>query len=45
MVPEFTPDAVSPSNVKVVEEGTHTELVAKKGEYYRLVKNQLELGS
>ena len=30
---------------KVVEEGTHTELVAKKGEYYRLVKNQLELGS
>ena len=30
---------------KVVEEGNHTELVAKKGEYYRLVKNQLELGS
>jgi ATP-binding cassette subfamily B protein len=30
---------------KVVEEGTHTELVAKKGEYYRLVKNQLELGN
>ena len=30
---------------KVVEEGNHTELVAKKGEYYRLVKNQLELGN
>lgn len=30
---------------KVVEEGNHSDLVAKKGEYYRLVKNQLELGS
>jgi len=30
---------------KVVEEGTHDALVAKKGEYYRLVKNQLELGN
>ncbi|KFF17664.1 peptidase domain-containing ABC transporter [Chryseobacterium sp. JM1] len=30
---------------KVVEEGNHTELVARKGEYYRLVKNQLELGN
>lgn len=30
---------------KVVEEGNHQELVALKGEYYRLVKNQLELGS
>ena len=30
---------------KVVEEGNHAELVAMKGEYYRLVKNQLELGS
>ena len=29
----------------VVEEGNHSELVAKKGEYYRLVKNQLELGN
>jgi len=28
----------------VVETGTHTELVANKGAYYRLVKNQLELG-
>lgn len=28
---------------KIVEEGTHEELVRKKGEYYRLVKNQLEL--
>lgn len=30
---------------KLVEEGNHSELVAKKGEYYRLVKNQLELGN
>lgn len=30
---------------KVVEEGNHQELVALRGEYYRLVKNQLELGS
>lgn len=30
---------------KVVEEGNHQELVALKGEYYRLVKNQLELGN
>ena len=28
----------------VVEEGNHTELIALKGTYYRLVKNQLELG-
>lgn len=30
---------------KVVEEGSHAELVAVRGEYYRLVKNQLELGN
>ena len=30
---------------KLVEEGNHSELVAKRGEYYRLVKNQLELGN
>ena len=30
---------------KVVEEGNHAQLVALKGEYYRLVKNQLELGN
>lgn len=30
---------------RVVEEGNHSELVALKGEYYRLVKNQLELGN
>jgi ATP-binding cassette subfamily B protein len=30
---------------KVVEEGNHNDLVALKGEYYRLVKNQLELGN
>lgn len=30
---------------KVVEEGNHQELVTLKGEYYRLVKNQLELGN
>ncbi len=30
---------------KISELGTHAELVAKKGEYYELVKNQLELGN
>ena len=30
---------------RVVEEGNHAELVTLKGEYYRLVKNQLELGN
>lgn len=30
---------------RVVEEGNHIELVASKGEYYKLVKNQLELGN
>ena len=29
---------------KIVEKGTHTELVAAKGDYYQLVKDQLELG-
>ena len=30
---------------KVIEEGTHTELIAKKGAYFKLIKNQLELGN
>ncbi len=30
---------------KVVETGTHAELIAKRGEYYTLVKNQLELNA
>ena len=30
---------------KVVEEGTHQELVERRGAYYTLVKNQLELGN
>ncbi|RZK92830.1 MAG: peptidase domain-containing ABC transporter [Pedobacter sp.] len=30
---------------KIVEQGTHDELAKQKGEYYHLVKNQLELGS
>jgi ATP-binding cassette subfamily B protein len=29
----------------IVEEGTHTELTEKRGAYYTLVKNQLELGT
>lgn len=29
---------------QIVEEGTHTDLVQNKGIYYRLVKDQLELG-
>ncbi|MFK7061320.1 peptidase domain-containing ABC transporter [Flavobacterium oreochromis] len=30
---------------KIIEIGTHNELVAKKGNYYELVKNQLQLGN
>lgn len=30
---------------ELIESGTHAELTAKRGAYYRLVKNQLELGS
>ncbi len=30
---------------KVIEEGTHKELTEKKGAYYTLVRNQLELGN
>ncbi|WP_367867123.1 peptidase domain-containing ABC transporter [Pedobacter sp. WC2423] len=30
---------------RILEEGTHAELTALKGEYYQLVKNQLELGN
>ncbi len=30
---------------EIVEVGTHKELTAKKGAYYNLVKNQLELGN
>ena len=29
----------------IVERGTHTSLIAARGVYYNLVKNQLELGS
>jgi len=29
---------------EIVEEGTHSELALKKGYYYELVRNQLELG-
>ena len=32
------------NNGKITECGTHTELTKKRGEYYTLVKNQLELG-
>jgi len=30
---------------KIIEEGTHEALTSKKGSYYRLVRNQLELGN
>ena len=32
-------------NGMITEQGTHTELTQKRGEYYELVKNQLELGN
>ena len=31
-------------NGRIVEQGTHYELTKLRGDYYRLVKNQLELG-
>jgi ATP-binding cassette subfamily B protein len=30
---------------RIVEQGTHQQLTALKGDYYQLVKNQLELGT
>lgn len=30
---------------RIVEQGTHQELTALRGDYYKLVKNQLELGT
>jgi ATP-binding cassette, subfamily B, bacterial len=30
---------------RIIEQGTHHELTALKGNYYKLVKNQLELGT
>ncbi len=30
---------------KIIEQGTHEQLVKQRGEYYHLVKNQLELGN
>ena len=30
---------------KIIETGKHQELIANRGAYYNLVKNQLELGS
>jgi ATP-binding cassette subfamily B protein len=32
-------------NGRIVENGNHQNLILKKGEYYKLVKNQLELGT
>jgi ATP-binding cassette subfamily B protein len=32
-------------NGSIVEQGTHRQLVDLKGNYYQLVKNQLELGN
>ena len=31
-------------NGRIAEQGTHQQLVARKGKYYTLIKNQLELG-
>lgn len=30
---------------RIIEDGTHSELIARKGRYYELVRNQLELGN
>ena len=41
----ITEDELNDKGVKVAEEGTHKELTERKGLYYKLVKNQLELGN
>ncbi len=30
---------------KITEQGSHEELISRRGDYYRLIKNQLELGN
>jgi ATP-binding cassette subfamily B protein len=30
---------------RIIEQGTHHQLTTLKGDYYKLVKNQLELGT
>ncbi len=30
---------------RIAEQGSHAELTARRGRYYELVKNQLELGN
>jgi len=32
-------------NGRIIETGTHESLITKKGAYYDLVRNQLELGN
>ena len=32
-------------NGLIIEEGNHEELAARRGKYFELVKNQLELGN
>ena len=34
-----------PEQGTIVERGTHDDLIAARGAYYNLVKNQLELGN
>lgn len=29
---------------KIIEQGTHNDLIINKGKYYELIQNQLELG-
>jgi len=29
---------------EIIEQGSHNELIARKGAYFTLIKNQLELG-
>lgn len=40
---KFADQIVVLSNGEIAETGTHNELIAKRGDYYNLVKNQLEL--
>jgi cell division transport system ATP-binding protein len=45
MIEKFPSRIIKCEKGKIIESGNHRELVAKKGNYYELVKNQLQLGS
>ena len=43
--PSYTDQIIVMDKGRIVEVGNHVSLIARKGTYYNLVKNQLELGN